>query len=214
MSATLGTYLQELEPEWDIHLYERLDQVAQESSNAWNNAGSGHSAFMEMNYTPDASGRVEIQRAISHAIDREQLVKVGWNNAGSPSLLPLPNFPPLARWTDPIQDLVQASEVGRYDLEETSRIMTRKGWRRDEAGFWSREGERLKMLIDIYAIFQDLTPVLIAQLQKAGFDANFRKTPDAYTRMSQGVAKAYLTGNGGSVRDPYFTLRLYHSRYL
>ncbi|HBQ06430.1 MAG TPA: malate dehydrogenase (quinone), partial [Halomonas sp.] len=65
MSATLGTYLQELEPEWDIHLYERLDQVAQESSNAWNNAGSGHSAFMEMNYTPDASGRVEIQRAIN-----------------------------------------------------------------------------------------------------------------------------------------------------
>ncbi|MAP35329.1 MAG: malate dehydrogenase (quinone) [Halomonas sp.] len=64
MSATLGTYLQELEPEWDIHLYERLDQVAQESSNAWNNAGSGHSAFMEMNYTPDASGRVEIERAI------------------------------------------------------------------------------------------------------------------------------------------------------
>jgi malate dehydrogenase (quinone) len=65
MSATLGTYLQELEPEWDIHLYERLGEVAQESSNAWNNAGSGHSAFMEMNYTPDASGRVEIQRAIN-----------------------------------------------------------------------------------------------------------------------------------------------------
>ncbi|MFP3341359.1 malate dehydrogenase (quinone) [Halomonas sp. SIMBA_159] len=65
MSATLGTYLQELEPDWDIHLYERLDQVAQESSNAWNNAGSGHSAFMEMNYTPDVSGRVEIQRAIN-----------------------------------------------------------------------------------------------------------------------------------------------------
>ena len=157
---------------------------------------------------------VEIRRAISHAIDREQLVKVGWNNAGSPTLLPLPNFPPLARWSDPIQDLVQASEVGRYDLEETSRIMTRKGWRRDEAGFWSRKGERLKMLIDIYTIFQDLTPVLIAQLQKAGFDANFRKTPDAYTRMSQGLAKAYLSGNGGSVRDPYFTLRLYHSRFL
>ena len=65
MSATLGTYLQELVPEWDIHLYERLGEVAQESSNAWNNAGSGHSAFMEMNYTPDASGRVEIQRAIN-----------------------------------------------------------------------------------------------------------------------------------------------------
>lgn len=63
MSATLGTYLQELEPEWNIHLYERLDQVAEESSNAWNNAGSGHSAFMELNYTPEVDGQVEIERA-------------------------------------------------------------------------------------------------------------------------------------------------------
>lgn len=65
MSATLGTYLQELEPDWNIHLYERLDEVAAESSNAWNNSGSGHSAFMEMNYTPDDTGRVEIERAIN-----------------------------------------------------------------------------------------------------------------------------------------------------
>lgn len=66
MSATIGTYLQELEPEWNIHLYERLDQVADESSNAWNNAGTGHSAFCEMNYTPEQEdGSVDIQRAVN-----------------------------------------------------------------------------------------------------------------------------------------------------
>ncbi|MCP1314944.1 MULTISPECIES: malate dehydrogenase (quinone) [unclassified Halomonas] len=65
MSATLGTYLHELEPEWNIQMFERLDVVASESSNAWNNSGSGHSAFMEMNYTPDDSGQVEIQRAVN-----------------------------------------------------------------------------------------------------------------------------------------------------
>lgn len=43
MSATLGTYLTELEPNWQIRMYERLDQVAQESSNGFNNAGTGHS---------------------------------------------------------------------------------------------------------------------------------------------------------------------------
>ncbi len=52
MSATLGTYLLELEPDWNIDIYERLDAVADESSNAWNNAGTGHSAFCELNYTP------------------------------------------------------------------------------------------------------------------------------------------------------------------
>lgn len=52
MSATLGTYLQELEPQWSMTMVERLDGVAQESSNGWNNAGTGHSALMELNYTP------------------------------------------------------------------------------------------------------------------------------------------------------------------
>lgn len=53
MSMTLATYLQELEPNWKIEAYERLDGVALESSNGWNNAGTGHSAFAELNYTPE-----------------------------------------------------------------------------------------------------------------------------------------------------------------
>ncbi|MCC3702834.1 malate:quinone oxidoreductase [Rouxiella badensis] len=65
MSATLGTYLQELEPDWSINMYERLDSVADESSNGWNNAGTGHSALAEMNYTPEkADGSVEIAKAV------------------------------------------------------------------------------------------------------------------------------------------------------
>ena len=43
MSATLGVLLKELEPSWEITLIERLEDVALESSNAWNNAGTGHS---------------------------------------------------------------------------------------------------------------------------------------------------------------------------
>ncbi|MGC8401120.1 malate:quinone oxidoreductase [Enterobacter mori] len=49
MSATLGTYLHELQPDWSMTMVERLDGVAQESSNGWNNAGTGHSALMELN---------------------------------------------------------------------------------------------------------------------------------------------------------------------
>lgn len=65
MSATLGTYLNELEPNWSIEMVERLDGVAQESSNGWNNAGTGHSALAEMNYTPEnADGSVDIAKAV------------------------------------------------------------------------------------------------------------------------------------------------------
>ncbi|GAA1742906.1 malate dehydrogenase (quinone) [Microbacterium paludicola] len=54
MSATLGTLLKELQPDWKIVAFERQGEVAQESSNAWNNAGTGHAALCELNYMPDA----------------------------------------------------------------------------------------------------------------------------------------------------------------
>ncbi|KFX04723.1 malate:quinone oxidoreductase [Pectobacterium betavasculorum] len=65
MSATLGVYLQELQPDWSIDMVERMDNVAEESSNGWNNAGTGHSAFMELNYTPDnPDGPINISKAL------------------------------------------------------------------------------------------------------------------------------------------------------
>lgn len=65
MSATLGTLLKQLEPEWYIRIFERLSDVALESSNPWNNAGTGHSALCELNYTPErADGTIDISSAV------------------------------------------------------------------------------------------------------------------------------------------------------
>lgn len=68
MSTTLATYLQELQPDWKIQVFERLDGVALESSNGWNNAGTGHSGFAELNYTPQLpDGSIETKRAVGIA---------------------------------------------------------------------------------------------------------------------------------------------------
>jgi malate dehydrogenase (quinone) len=65
MSATLGTMLKELEPSLTITMLETLDDCGQESSKAWNNAGTGHAANCELNYTPQRpDGSVDISRAI------------------------------------------------------------------------------------------------------------------------------------------------------
>lgn len=65
MSSTLGVWLSELEPGWSMEMVERLDEVAKESSNGWNNAGTGHSALAELNYTPEGkNGQIEIAKAI------------------------------------------------------------------------------------------------------------------------------------------------------
>lgn len=65
MSATLATLLHELDSTLTIAIYEQLDAVSLESSDALNNAGTGHSAFCELNYTPQASdGSVDISKAV------------------------------------------------------------------------------------------------------------------------------------------------------
>lgn len=65
MSATLGVILKELNPEITIQIFEILDEAGTESSDAWHNAGTGHAAFCELNYTPQkADGSVDISKAI------------------------------------------------------------------------------------------------------------------------------------------------------
>jgi malate dehydrogenase (quinone) len=66
MSVTLATLLKRLDPSMQIAIYEVLDSEAQESSNAWNNAGTGHAALCELNYTPeDSSGNIDISKALT-----------------------------------------------------------------------------------------------------------------------------------------------------
>ncbi len=65
MSATLGTLLKELDPTLNVVMFETMHDCAQESSQAWNNAGTGHAANCELNYTPMLSdGSVDISRAL------------------------------------------------------------------------------------------------------------------------------------------------------
>ena len=65
MSATLAVILKELDPGLKIEIHEVLGSEAQESSNAWNNAGTGHAALCELNYTPQKSdGSIDISKAL------------------------------------------------------------------------------------------------------------------------------------------------------
>ena len=79
MSATLGVFLKELQPNITIDIYERLDKPAQESSEALNNAGTGHSAFCELNYTPEnENGKVDCKKAI-HIAEQFKLSRQFWS---------------------------------------------------------------------------------------------------------------------------------------
>ncbi|MCP1382330.1 malate dehydrogenase (quinone) [Runella salmonicolor] len=79
MSATLAVFLKELQPDLEIAIFERLDRVAAESSDAWNNAGTGHSALCELNYTPQREdGSIDITKALK-IIESFEVSKQFWS---------------------------------------------------------------------------------------------------------------------------------------
>ncbi|SFF64434.1 malate dehydrogenase (quinone) [Halobacillus alkaliphilus] len=79
MSATLGSLLKELAPDWNIKVFEKLDKTGGESSNVWNNAGTGHAALCELNYTKEQSdGSVDISKAIK-INEQFQITKQYWS---------------------------------------------------------------------------------------------------------------------------------------
>lgn len=90
MSATLGILLKKLQPDWTIEIFERLDKIAGESSDAWNNAGTGHSAFCELNYTPElADGSIDIAKAIKIA-GQFETSKEFWATLVEQGIIPVP----------------------------------------------------------------------------------------------------------------------------
>ncbi|NYE94695.1 malate dehydrogenase (quinone) [Psychromicrobium silvestre] len=80
MSATLGAMLSQIQPDWSIVVFERLNELGQESSGPWNNAGTGHSALCELNYSPAAKdGSVDPAKAIS-INEQFQLSRQFWSH--------------------------------------------------------------------------------------------------------------------------------------
>jgi malate dehydrogenase (quinone) len=87
MSATLGALLRRLQPDWSIILIERLDAVAAESSSPWNNAGTGHSALCELNYTPERpDGSIDITKAV-RINEQFQVTRQFWAYAAENGIL-------------------------------------------------------------------------------------------------------------------------------
>lgn len=78
MSATLGTLLKEVEPDWNITIFERLSEPGKESSAGWNNAGTGHEALCELNYTVERKdGSIDTSKAVE-INEQFQLSKQFW----------------------------------------------------------------------------------------------------------------------------------------
>ncbi|SDN87138.1 malate dehydrogenase (quinone) [Psychrobacillus sp. OK028] len=173
MSATLGTLLKELKPEWKIKVFEKLDKAGEESSNEWNNAGTGHAALCELNYTSaNPDGSININKAIN-INEQFQLSMQFWSHLVKSGLLKKPS--------DFIMSLPHMSMVQGEDnvafLKKRFEAMSNNPL--FEGMEFSDDPEKLKEWIPLIMQNRPETDVIAATKIDTGTDVNF----GALTRM-------------------------------
>jgi peptide/nickel transport system substrate-binding protein len=116
-------------------------------------------------------------------------------------------------YIDSIADILEEYNPLEVDLDKSADLMIEAGFEMDAEGFWVKDGQRPDT--DIWAgvpLFGDIAPITAEQLRKGGFDSTHVTPPDVWAGKSDGRAMLHFFGHGGSVKDPFTTLDMYHIR--
>jgi len=153
----------------------------------------------------------EVRWALSYYLDRKQLIEVGYLGANTPSQLPLPPYPPLLPYFDAIKDLLAKYDTNEFAPKKADGLLAGKGFKKDGDGFWTDpQGKRLSVnIIGFGASGPAIGPVVVELLKRRGVEAGLALPPDFDSRFQKGEYDAAIYGHGGSVNEPYATLRLY-----
>lgn len=214
MSATLGTLLKELVPEWNIKVFEKLDKPGEESSNEWNNAGTGHSALCELNYTPERpDGTIDTKKAVN-VNEQFQVSRQFWSHLVNKKIIKDPR-----KFIMPIphMSLVQGEESVEFlkkRFEALTQIPLFQGME------FSDDPETLKKWIPLImdgrtsdtpiaatkietgsdVNFGNLTRMLFEHLQKQGVEVNYNHTVENIKRTNEGSWEVKVKSADGKLQ--------------
>ncbi|WJY26836.1 malate:quinone oxidoreductase [Sporosarcina trichiuri] len=200
MSATLGTMLKELVPEWNITVFEKLSEAGEESSNEWNNAGTGHAALCELNYTTEQEdGSVNISKAIN-INEQFQVSKQFWSflvdngRLHNPEdfIRPLPHMS-FVQGKDNVSFLKKRYETMKQnplfdDMEYTEDPETLEKWvplmMKDRASEEPIAISKIDAGTDVN--FGALTNMLFDHLEREGVHVEYRRSVEGLKQKSDG----------------------------
>lgn len=188
MSATLGAMLRTLEPEWTQVVFERLDEPAAESSSPWNNAGTGHSALCELNYTPEKHGIIDISKAIA-INEKFQVARQFWAHQvengvlGDPTefINPVPHVS-FAQGDDQVNYLRR-----RYEALKGQTLFPHMRFTDDEGEF----AEKLPLM----AKDRDFSEKVAISWTDAGTDVNFGALTDQFFTAAREAGTEFRYGH-------------------
>ncbi len=157
----------------------------------------------------------DVRWALSHYIDRDQVVSVAFLGASQTSALPLPPYPPLLPFFDAVKDLLVKYNTQKFDPKAGDALLAAKGFKK-EGGIWTGpDGQPLTVpIISTGSFGAALGPVISEMLKRRGVQASLVLPPDFNNRFQTGDFVGSIYGHGGSIREPYDTLRLYQGKSI
>jgi peptide/nickel transport system substrate-binding protein len=155
----------------------------------------------------------DVRWALSYYIDRQQLIDVGYLGACTASKLPMPPYPPLMTYFEAVKDLLAKYNTNEFASKKGDALLAAKGLKKGGDGFWmDGEGKRLNVdIIGFGASGPAMGPVLVEMLKRHGVDSSMALPPDFDDRFQKGQFDGAIYGHGGSINEPYATMRLYQS---
>jgi peptide/nickel transport system substrate-binding protein len=155
----------------------------------------------------------DVRWALSYYIDRQQLIEVGYLGANTVSKLPMPPYAPLLPYFDAVKDLLTRYDTNEFAPKKADSLLAAKGFKKDGDGFWAdAQGKRLTLnIIGFGASGPAIGPVLVELLKRRGVDSSMALPPDFDSRFQKGEYDGAIYGHGGSINEPYATMRLYQS---
>ena len=156
----------------------------------------------------------DVRWAFSFYLDREQLRDLAYDGAAAYNPLTMPQYPPLQPYFDIAMEVMD--EIGRstleYDPARGDELLRGAGFTENSDGMWEDSGgNTINCEIVGFGPWVDLGPAVAQQLRNNGINADYGQPTDASSRMAEGNFECLMFGHGGSVRDPYFTMKLYQS---
>jgi peptide/nickel transport system substrate-binding protein len=156
----------------------------------------------------------DVRWALSHYIDRNQLVQVAFLGASQVSALPMPPYPPLLPYFAAVKELLAKYDTLEFNPKKGDALLAAKGFRKQGGKWTGPDGKPLTLPIisaPLGTFGPAIGPVVSEMLKRHGVDASLALPPDFNDRFSRGQYSGSIYGHGGSIREPYDTLRLYQS---
>ncbi len=154
----------------------------------------------------------QVRWAISYYMDRKTIIDVAYLGAETVSSLPMPPYKPLLPYFDAVKDLLAKYNTLEFNPKKGDALLAAKGFKKKGDMWQTPDGRPFTLdIIGFGAGGSALGPVLSQLLRRHGVTANMSLPPDFDNRFQKGDFVGSIYGHGGSIREPYDTLRLYQS---